>query len=484
MRLSIGTKLFGAYFIINALVVWFVIDKAAIRIVKSVDEAAEEVMIDSSNLLAQMVGDNIQDNKIDTKKIKKLMRVYLNREVNANIYNTQKNNPNLQVYITDINGIVIYDSTHKFTGRDYSKWRDVSLTLKGKYGARVSSFDPNLTTDPTPEQEGMFVAAPIYYNNKIFGVLTTVKAMVTLKPYVVEQKQKITEYGLYLFLLSLILGGGVSYIISKYIKQLVYYTTQLSQGKEAVMPKIRQIEFSQLSKAIATLRTELEGREYVEEYINTMAHELRTPIAGIQATAENLLSPMSQTQRVHFINNILNANKKMDLLVTRLLELSRIERKNKLNQVEVVMTATLIKEVTETPSRNARLQNKKITLIYNETKNHPLKCEKLLAEQALGNIIDNAIDFTPQNSTIVIEVQKTNLNLQIKVLDQGEGISIHAKKQLFQRFFSSVRLDTGKRGNGLGLMFVKKIMDLHHGKTFLDNRKYGIGAVAILEFPL
>jgi two-component system sensor histidine kinase CreC len=215
-----------------------------------------------------------------------------------------------------------------------------------------------------------------------------------------------------------------------------------------------------------------------------MAHELRTPIADIQATAENLLSPMSQTQRVHFISNILNANKKMDLLVTRLLELSRIERKNKLNQVEVVMTATLIKEVTETPSRNARLQNKKITLIYNETKNHPLKCEKLLAEQALGNIIDNAIDFTPQNSTIVIEVQKTNLNLQIKVLDQGEGISIHAKKQLFQRFFSSVRLDTGKRGNGLGLMFVKKIMDLHHGKTFLDNRKYGIGAVAILEFPL
>jgi two-component system sensor histidine kinase CreC len=60
----------------------------------------------------------------------------------------------------------------------------------------------------------------------------------------------------------------------------------------------------------------------------------------------------------------------------------------------------------------------------------------------------------------------------------------HARKQLFKRFFSSSRPDTGKRGNGLGLRFVKKIMSLHGGQVSLKNRFMGDGAVATLKFPV
>ena len=239
----------------------------------------------------------------------------------------------MQVYITNKDGIVIYDSTGKLKGKDYSQWRDVFLTLKGKYGARVSAFDPEVK-DPTPEQDAMFVAAPIFHNGKIFGSLTTVKPMVDLKPYVLEQRDQIEEYALYLFLISLLFGAGASYGVSKSTNKLVKYTTALSRGESVAVPKIRQVEFAELSKIIEKLRVDLEGREYVEEYINTMAHELRTPITGIRATAENLLMPMSSSQREHFINNILDANKKMDLLVNRLLNLSRIERRDQLENVE------------------------------------------------------------------------------------------------------------------------------------------------------
>ena len=86
MKLTIGVKLFIAYFLITSCIVWFVTDKVSLRVTKGIDEAAEEVMIDASNLLAQMVSDNIEQDQINTAKVHKLMSVYLSRELKANIY--------------------------------------------------------------------------------------------------------------------------------------------------------------------------------------------------------------------------------------------------------------------------------------------------------------------------------------------------------------------------------------------------------------
>ena len=483
MRLSIGLKLFIAYFVISSGIVWVVTDKMSNRLTKGIDEAAEEVMIDASNLLAQMVSNNIKYDQINTDKVHTLISGYLDRELDADIYSVTKKNPNLQVYITNKKGIVIYDSTGKRDGKDYSQWNDVYDTLKGKYGKRSSAFDPAVK-EPTSDQKAMYVAAPIYHDNQIFGVLTTVKSTIDLKPFVLEQKKQVNKCAIYLFLISLLFGAGASFAVSRGTNKLIKYTTALSKGENVVAPKIRQVEFAELSKAIEKLRVDLEGREYVEEYINTMAHELRTPITGIKATAENLLMPMDDEQRKRFINNILESNNKMDLLVNRLLNLSRIERRDVLDNVEKVDVKTLIEEVVAAPSRIGNITSRSIKIEYDIDRDLSIKAEKLLAEQAIGNILDNAIDFTPKGSTIGIKASESNTHIIIQILDQGIGVPEHTKKQLFRRFFSSPRPDTGKRGNGLGLRFVKKIMSLHNGEVSLKNRFMEDGAVASLKFPL
>ncbi len=483
MRLTIGLKLFIAYFIISSGIVWMVTDKMTVRLTKGIDEAAEEVMIDASNLLAQMVSNNIEYDQINVDKVHTLISGYLNRELNASIYSVTKKNPNLQVYVTNKDGIVIYDSTGKRKGKDYSRWNDVYDTLRGKYGKRSSAFDPAIK-EPTADQKAMYVAAPIYHNNQIFGVLTTVKSTIDLKPFVLEQKQQINQYAIYLFLISLLFGAGASYVVSRGTNKLVRYTTALSRGENVVAPKIRQVEFAELSKAIEKLRVDLEGREYVEEYINTMAHELRTPITGIKATAENLLMPMDDEQKERFIHNILDANNKMDLLVNRLLNLSRIERRDQLENIEKVNVKDIIKDVVQSPSRKGNIALRSIELYYDIERDFIINVEKILVEQALSNILDNAIDFTPVGSTIAIKVSESNTHVNIQVFDQGQGIPEHARRQLFRRFFSSSRPDTGKRGNGLGLRFVKKIMSLHGGRVSLKNRFMEDGAVATLKFPI
>jgi two-component system sensor histidine kinase CreC len=285
-------------------------------------------------------------------------------------------------------------------------------------------------------------------------------------------------------LISLLFGAGASYVVSRGTNKLVRYTTALSRGENVVAPKIRQVEFAELSKAIEKLRVDLEGREYVEEYIKTMAHELRTPITGIKATAENLLMPMDDKQKKRFIHNILDANNKMDLLVNRLLNLSHIERRDQLENIEKVNVKDIIKDVVQSPSRKGNIALRSIELYYDIERDFSIKVEKILVEQALSNIIDNAIDFTPVGSTISIKVSESNTHVNIQVFDQGQGIPEHARRQLFKRFFSSSRPDTGKQGNGLGLRFVKKIMSLHGGQVSLKNRFMEDGAVATLKFPI
>ena len=249
------------------------------------------------------------------------------------------------------------------------------------------------------------------------------------------------------------------------------------------MPDLNN-QFNKLARAIRHARADVELKDDVEQYIDTLAHELRTPITGIQLTAENLLTPMSDPQRKRFVENILESNKHMDLLVNRLLELSRIERREALKNVESLNIREVIQTVLKAPSREKMISDKDLRIDLQINSGASLKAEKILLEQAIGNIINNALDFSPSSGTITIKASQTNAAISIIVLDDGPGIPPQVINKLFTRFFSVSRPDTGVRGNGLGLRFVRKIMKLHGGEVSLQNRFIQQGAEAKLRFPI
>ena len=287
----------------------------------------------------------------------------------------------------------------------------------------------------------------------------------------------------YIFLISLIFGALGSYRISRNIRRIQKYTTSLFKGEDVSMPDLN-IQFDSLAKTIEDARNEVELKDDVEQYISTLAHELRTPIAGIQLTAGVLLEPMSDEKRKGFIENILESNKHMDLLVTRLLDLSRIERLEELTRIEKLKIVSVVNDVLNAPIRIKAIASKKIKVVIEIAKKSTINAEKILLEQAIGNIINNALDFSPTGGTITIKASETNTAMSIVVLDDGPGIPDHVLRKLFTRFFSVSRPDTGVRGNGLGLRFVKKIMKLHGGEITLQNRFIQKGAEAKLRFPI
>jgi two-component system sensor histidine kinase CreC len=317
-------------------------------------------------------------------------------------------------------------------------------------------------------------------------------------------RTRLYRFIFYIFLLSLFFGALGSYRISRNIRRVEKYTRELFKGEDVSIPNVN-VQFNKLAVAIEQARSEVELKDDVEEYIDTLAHELRTPITGIRLTAENLLTPMGIEsylleekddkkskvltkeikKRREFIRSILDSNKQMDSLVSRLLALSRIERRDKLTNTEKLKILPIIENVLKVPTHNRLIVSKNITInLDGVDKKSTVFAEKILLDQALGNILKNALEFSPKAGTISIKSSESNTFVTIVVLDEGPGIPPHVSSKLFTRFFSVARPDTGRRGTGLGLRFVRKIMQLHGGEVTIKNRLLQVGTEAKLRFPL
>ena len=480
LKLNIGTKLFLLYFIISSTLLWTFAHRTAL-------ESAKSVMVEVSSLMSRVASQNNKDGEIDLETFESLIVNYLRSQKNTIDPNSNQKLENLAIYVTDKDGLLVLDSRGLILGKDMRAYNEVDSALSGSHDiTRVVVEEipgPKKSRGVVAEYlyKSRFLNAsnPIYGNNgEILGAVVVVAPLMDLL-----DQNYLLQFIFYIFLISLIFGALGSYRISRNIKRVEKYTTSLFNGEDVVMPDLNN-QFNKLAKTIENARAEVELKDDVEQYIDTLAHELRTPITGIQLTAENLLTPMSDEQRKRFIENILDSNKHMDLLVNRLLDLSRIERRETLKATESLNILQVVNNVLKAPSRAKNISEKKLNIVLEISKKSLLKAEKILLEQAIGNIVNNALDFSPKSGTITIKASETNAAISIIVLDDGPGIPPHVLSKLFTRFFSVSRPDTGIRGNGLGLRFVRKIMQLHGGDVTLQNRFIQQGAEAKLRFPI
>ena len=479
-RLNIGTKLFLLYFIVTSSLLWVFAQRTTF-------ESAKSVVIEVSSLMSRVASQNNKDGEIDLETFETLIVNYLRSQRNT----IDKNNPqkleNLAIYVTNKDGLLVLDSRGLTLGTDMRDINEVESALSGvsdttniiieeTRGSRKARGD---VIEYFIKSRYLNASNPIYGDKgEILGAVVVVAPLIDLMG-----ENYLLRFIFYIFVIALLFGFLGSYRISRNINRVQKYTSNLFSGEDVLMPDLNN-QFNKLARAIRDARADVELKDDVEQYIDTLAHELRTPITGIQLTAENLLSPMSDEQRKRFVENILESNKHMDLLVNRLLDLSRIERREALKNVETLNIREVVNTVLKAPSRKKTIDDKELKIDIQINSSASLKAEKILLEQAIGNIVNNALDFSPSSGTITIKASQTNAAISIIFLDDGPGIPPQVINKLFTRFFSVSRPDTGVRGNGLGLRFVRKIMKLHGGEVSLQNRFIQQGAEAKLRFPL
>jgi two-component system sensor histidine kinase CreC len=112
-----------------------------------------------------------------------------------------------------------------------------------------------------------------------------------------------------------------------------------------------------------------------------------------------------------------------------------------------------------------------------------VKGERFLLRQAFANLLQNAIDFSPEKGVISISVEAQDGTAIVSISDNGPGIPDYALDKVFTRFYSLCRPDTGKKSSGLGLTFAKEVADLHGGQIRIANRAEG-GAEVTLILPI
>lgn len=467
--MRIGMRLLLGYFLIVAIAAWFVLSIFVQEVKPGVRRATEGTLIDTATLLAQVGRDDLLSGTAHNGRLAQAFSQLHQRPFRANIGGIHKVRNEYHVYMTDAQGRVVFDSSGKALGEDYSRWNDVWLTLRGDYGARSTQINPD-----DPQSTVMYVAAPIIDHGKIIGVLSVGKPNSAMAPVIHRSERRILWAGAALLSIALLIGLVVAWWINRSISSLSRYADSVTTDTPLPLPDPGSSELRKLAQALENMRIRLEGKNYIEHYVHALTHELKSPLAAIRGSAEILAEQPPPQVAARFVDNILVQNARMQSLVETLLEQARLENRVEITPSHVDIDALFTRL---SAARAALLAAKNITLTVKNSLTAVEGDEDLL-EQALGNLLDNALDFTPEGGHIELAAREAHKKVQLSVTDSGSGIPEYAHTRIFERFYSLPR-ENGLKSSGLGLAFVQEVARLHHGDIQLRNREEG-GVEALL----
>lgn len=207
-----------------------------------------------------------------------------------------------------------------------------------------------------------------------------------------------------------------------------------------------------------------------KDFVANVSHELRTPLSVIKGYVETLVddnATMKAEDRLRFLTTVQRHSERLHRIVEDLLVLSRLESTTPNITCEDVDLASLIATVVQdyaAPTHHLRLS---------VSPDLPrLRLDPLRMTQVLGNLLDNALKYTPAGSTVTMAARALEAEVEITVADDGPGIAATDLPRLFERFY---RVDKGRSretgGTGLGLSIVKHIVQLHGGRVSVESRQ-------------
>ena len=219
------------------------------------------------------------------------------------------------------------------------------------------------------------------------------------------------------------------------------------------------------------------------EFVANVSHELRTPLTSIKGFVETLLDEeQNDDDRRKFLNIIQKHVDRLNSILEDLLTLATLEKEEKdedlvFSEANAEAVINNVKEIC-----SSKAGEKKIAVTSVIEINRAIRCSQPLIEQALLNLVDNAIKYSPEGSEVVIKCFDENSNVKFSVTDRGQGIDKIYLDKIFERFYRIDKSRSRKEGGtGLGLSIVKHIMNLHRGKASVESET-GKGSTFTISF--
>ena len=221
-----------------------------------------------------------------------------------------------------------------------------------------------------------------------------------------------------------------------------------------------------------------------KDFVANVSHELRTPLTAIRGSAETLADGAAQnpSHAQHFLQMIVRQTTRLEQLASDLLELAHLESGRKQPDLEEIDAVELGKSVLTAVSELAVSRGVELKKDL-PSKSIIFSADRRQVEQALTNLLDNALKYTPEGGRVTLALEEEGGEIHFLVRDTGIGISQEHLPRIFERFY---RVDRNRSremgGTGLGLAIVKHVAQSHKGRVEVDS-KPGEGSVFRLILP-
>ena len=226
--------------------------------------------------------------------------------------------------------------------------------------------------------------------------------------------------------------------------------------------------------------------EIKTDFINNMTHEFKTPIATMNLVLDTLKSPIALNNPdkvMHYVKILKQENKRMLAQVENILQISRLEKGNLQLEREPLDVHDLI---TNAITHVQVMLNERGGVIHTHflADNSDISANESHLTNVFINIIENAIKYSPEAPIIDIYTENIKNRILIRIKDKGQGMSKQAAKYIFDKFYREHTGDLHNvKGHGLGLAYVKSIVEYHQGSIYVESEK-GKGSTFFIKLPI
>lgn len=252
---------------------------------------------------------------------------------------------------------------------------------------------------------------------------------------------------------------------------------ELENGRIALVhlaPVLLQKEFLGTVSIFRDVTHEVEVDRLKSEFVATVSHELRTPMTAIKGYVDILTMGAAgalNENQMHFLDIVRSNIDRLNILVSDLLDISRIEAGRVVLRMQPLDLHALAEEVIAEVLDRSRAENKPMALSLDAPRDlPPVLGDSERVRQILSNLVNNAFNYTPHNGTILVSIRREDGELRVDVQDNGVGIAPENQERIFDRFFRGEHpLVLATPGTGLGLPIVRQLVEMHNGRIWMKS---------------
>ena len=355
----------------------------------------------------------------------------------------------------DRTGVSVADLAARLE-RERGRGADLRLMLLDANGVRLFPVQA-----PSEERGVVSVDAPIRLRGVRFGAVRVVKPTVAMRNLLADFAPTVLVISLILGTAAALAAAWIGRAIAAPLEALSVFGERVSLGERIGAPPIAfGREVTRLTRAIDSMRRDLEGRPFVETFASDLSHELKNPVAAIRASAEVLEESALEepVEARRFVARIREATARIERLLSELLSVARIEARG----VESFTPVDLTELTRRAIDSFGDIETRVVLRASGDTR---VRGDEQWIVRALVNLIENGLTHGAEGALLHIELSRSEAWVDLRVVSRG-AISRHVRERLFRRFVTT-RPDKG--GTGLGLAIVRAVTEAHGGHIELLN---------------